>query len=88
VTNTISAITTRTIIECTLTDLPNDVIEEVRRLWTDNEYGNDTVYHGWSGDSKTYLDPECVQTEADLYPVIAKYVADNNLERPLIHWWW
>lgn len=72
------ALQQQTILEVTWTNCPSDVQEDVRELWADYEYGNDCYYHSWVPD------PEITEK----YPVLAKYLADNNVSSCLIHYWW
>lgn len=55
---------------------PENVQEEVGRLWADNGYGNDTTYHPWYAE------------QAEDYPVIAKYLSSRDIETCWIHYWW
>jgi hypothetical protein len=57
---------------------PIEVKEEVKRLWSDNYLGNDYYYYNWNGGKE----------EANEYPIIAKYLEENNIQKCLIRWWW
>lgn len=73
------AIQQQTVLEVQWSDCPDDVYEEIsRKLWRDMEFGNDHYYYNWSGDEDL----------SDLYPVTAAYLAANNVEKCLIHFWW
>lgn len=79
--DSVPALSQITVLECTWTDIPTNVREEVTRLWIDNEYGNDYYYFRWSKDfAEEYLN--------ETYPYIAEYLKDNNIEECLIHYWW
>ena len=63
-------------------DCPIEVEDEVKKLWSDYDLGNDNYIlkysHKWHG-----LD----------YPIIAQYIKEQipNLpddEEVIIHWWW
>lgn len=77
------ALQTTFVLEAQLSDLPEDVVEEVRRLWRDYEYGNDSHYHTWD-----FYDGGEVTPESEEYPLIAQYLRDKNITECLIHWWW
>jgi hypothetical protein len=50
---------------------------ELGMLWENHELGNDFYYYGWRDQL------------ASLYPVIAKYIKDNNITgHILLHYWW
>ena len=65
-------------LETTWTDCPNEVKDEVRRLWQDFEYGNDTYYFAWESDE------ELVKK----YPHVAAYLKEREVTDCLIHYWW
>jgi hypothetical protein len=53
------------------------VYNEVKKLWTDNELGNDFYYYSWDDE----FDEEM--------PATAKYIADNGITgRILLRFWW
>lgn len=56
---------------------PEDLRNEVMRLWIDKELGNDVFFIYWD----IYLIEE--------YPLIANFILENKLNSPiLIHYWW
>lgn len=57
---------------------PNDVIDEIERLWADYELGNDNCYMAWH------------DFMSDRYPVIKAYIKEyvSAGTEVLIHWWW
>ena len=70
-----------TVLEATWTDCPDDVIDEIKKIWIDNNFGNDHFYYKWYEDSDG--------AEDSAYPVIAAYLKEHNVTGPvLIHWWW
>lgn len=77
-------ITTQTVLECTWSDCPEDVIAEVRELWRQfPNLVNDYSYFRWDIDEEDGV-PEL----ADDFPVIAKYLASRGVTKCLIHYWW
>jgi hypothetical protein len=78
-----------TVLEAQWTDLPEDVVEDVRRLWRNRELGNDDFYASWDADDfYTTEDPDDKFRHEYKYPAIAKYLRDNDVEECLIHYWW
>lgn len=65
------------VLGTTWTDCPVEVIEEVKRLWKNQEYGNDNCYHSW--------DPGY---DAEEYPIIAEFLKSKDITNCLIHYWW
>jgi hypothetical protein len=57
---------------------PVEVEEEVKKLWRDNELGNDQYIYKWDGGDS---DPET-------YPIIGDYLKSRGITECLIHWWW
>lgn len=66
-----------TVLVCTWTNLPIELMEDVRRLWTDRELGNDVYYT-----------PFHVLENEEEYPLIAEYLKSRNIEECLVHYWW
>lgn len=59
-------------------DVPEEVVEEIRQLWADNEYGNDFYYYTWVPDY-----------DGENYPKINRFFKKHNVTGDiLIHWWW
>lgn len=56
--------------------VPNEVVDEVRRLWSDLELGNDTHY--WAFDGEDWNE----------YPLIRLYLQSRGINTCLIHYWW
>lgn len=56
--------------------VPDEVVEEVGRLWRDLEFGNDHYYWGWDGE------------DWDDYPLIRAYLQSRGINTCLIHYWW
>lgn len=69
------------ILEAQWTKCPIEVEKEVKKLWKDNEYGNDYFYHTWSWDDEYTSN----------YPIITQYLKEQGIDsskKILIHWWW
>lgn len=71
------ALSQKYVLECIWTDIPDDVYEEVKELWAENEFGNDNYYYDWYTDS-----------DEDNYPKIAAYLIEHGITECLIHYWW
>lgn len=74
------ALTIRRVIECTMSDFPEELMDEVRQMWVDMEFGNDHYYYEWDCDE-----------DEEQYPKIASYLKeldDVAYRTCLIHWWW
>lgn len=71
------AISQVVVFEAQWSTCPAEVETEVRRLWQDQEYGNDHYYFRWNDEDN-----------AEDYPVIAEYLRSRNVTDCLIHWWW
>lgn len=87
------AITNRVVIEAQWSDMPEEVVNEVRELWRDRELGNDYYYYTWSEDdfhdAESEEDDEDFSSDWSTYPVLAKWLRDNGVEAGcLIHFWW
>jgi hypothetical protein len=69
---------TATIFEVPAYDsgVPDEVVDEVRRLWSDLELGNDHSY--WAFDGEDW----------DYYPLIREYLQSRGINTCLIHYWW
>jgi hypothetical protein len=71
------ALTETVVLEGQWTDLPEEVVDDIRQLWQDYEFGNDNYYYSWGK-----------HTEKEEYPVLAKYLDEAGVESCLIHYWW
>lgn len=69
-------ITLQVIFEAQETNTPNEVSDEVRKLWRNMEFGNDDFYYSWNIE------------DADDYPVIDAFLRSRGITECLIHWWW
>lgn len=67
-----------TVLEATWSDIPEDIVDEIRDLWTDAEFGNDNHYYSWTGNSY----------DVERYPLTTKYLEDHGVKECLIHYWW
>jgi hypothetical protein len=72
-----------TVVEATLTDMPENIVDEVRQLWINCEFGNDHYYFRW----ETIAEIGEYGAETN-YPNLYKYMVDNKIEKCLIHYWW
>lgn len=66
-----------TLFEVQWSTCPVEVQDEVRELWSDQTYGNESFYFHWKDEDN-----------AEYYPVIAEYLHSKNVVDCLIHWWW
>lgn len=66
-----------TVLDAQWSNLPEDVLEEVRQMWRDWELGNDYYY------AKFYVDEY-----EDSYPLIAEYLRSRGIDKCLVHFWW
>jgi len=66
------------LLEAQWSDIPKDVQDEVKKIWRENNYGNDYYYFVWD---KIWDDDE-------QYPALAKYLSERNVTKCLIHYWW
>jgi hypothetical protein len=62
---------------------PIEVMDEVRRMWSEYEFGNDNFY----------IDTKLEEIDAEEYPATVQYIKEQrpNLASDaqiLIHWWW
>jgi len=83
------AIVQTTVVHAQWSDMPEEVVEDVRRLWRNMELYNDFSYYPWGEDN--FYDTENPDSGLDeeyRYPALAKYLRNNNIENCLIHWWW
>lgn len=72
-----SSIRSMVVFEAQWSDCPIEVEAEVKKLWRDNEFGNDHFYYSWDAGEHA----------AD-YPLINEYLIGRGVKRCLIHWWW
>lgn len=73
------AISRPVVITAQWTDLPEEVVEEVRRLWSEGEYGNDYYYVNFDVEEDNW---------DGQYPNLVAYMKEHDLESALIHFWW
>ncbi|MBV5347781.1 hypothetical protein JZU46_06170 [bacterium] len=66
-----------TIFEAQWSNCPIEVEAEVKKLWSDREFGNDYYYAGWDGEEM-----------GEDYPIIHEYLTSRGITECLIHWWW
>lgn len=73
------AISTPVVITAQWTDLPEEVVDDVRNLWSNMGLGNDYYYvnfdveeDNWNGE----------------YDNLVAYMKAHDLESALIHYWW
>lgn len=72
------AIRKTVVLEATLTDCPEEVREEIFKLWQEMDFGNDYYYYPWR-----------VDFEDDFtYPAIHSYLQAQGITECLIHFWW
>lgn len=69
----------RAILDAHGKGVPKEVVDEMRKLWRDRDLGNDYCYYPWFPED-----------DDEKYPLIAKYIRDNqeDEENILIHFWW
>lgn len=70
-------IQTETIFEVQWTNCPVEVAEEVKKLWRDNEFGNDHYYASWNSEEMS-----------EDYPIITEFLKSQGVTKCLIHYWW
>ncbi len=63
---------------------PVEVEEAVKKLWQDNELGNDNYFYSWDGDGINGDEND----DAELYPIINNYLKSRGITKCHIHWWW
>ena len=56
---------------------PIEVEEEVKKLWREEDFGNDCFYYKWNSEM-----------DRALYPIIDSYLTSRGVEKCLIRWWW
>lgn len=73
-------------------DMPEEVVEEVRNLWRNCQYGNDNYYYNWINEDWLAAEgDEDYESYIGSYPKIARYLRDNGLSEKdhiLINYWW
>jgi len=74
------AVSQMTVFNAQWTDCPVEVEKEVKKLWRDNELGNDTEYYHWDGSED--------EEDHENYPIIHEYLKSKGVTKCLIHWWW
>lgn len=75
------------VLDVTWTDCPDDVKDQVRKLWITNDLGNDNYIL-----IRTINDLiEESEDDGDETDVIVKYLREQGVgddEQVWIHWWW
>lgn len=74
----VKAIQQVTVLECTWTDIPEDVRNDIKKLWKDSDFGNDDYYFNWleeMGYEKCYMEH---------YPSLCNYLKENDIKNCLI----
>ena len=75
------AISRPVVITAQWTDLPEPVVEDVKRLWRAWEMGDDYYYVNFDvAEAEDYNDGP--------YPNLVAYMQEHDLESALIHYWW
>ena len=82
-----SAITNKVVVTAQWSDMPEEVVEEVKDLWRNMEFGNDYYYYPWGEQDFYDAENEDIGEEFG-YPVIAKYLREHNITECLILFWW
>jgi hypothetical protein len=67
-----------TLFDVQWSNCPVEVEEEVKKLWADNELGNDRYIFQWVGEDHI----------EENYPIIAEYLKNRGITECIIHWWW
>lgn len=75
------AISRQVLITAQWTDLPEPVVEDVKKLWAAFELGNDDSY-------ATFNVEEAPDYYGGPYDNLVAYMKENNLREALIHYWW
>lgn len=70
---------TRQVLDTTVCKLPKEVMDEIHDLWIDNELGNDVYYYHWNSNN---------EETRNKYPILAKFLIDNDIIECEIHHWW
>lgn len=82
------ALSQETVLEATWTDIPDEVRDEVQKLWAILEYGNDHYYANWPGGEEEWWYDGKATTWGERWPKIDNYLLHNNVKECLIHYWW
>lgn len=81
-----AAISTKIILNAQSTDLPDDIVDEIRGMWRAMEFGNDYYYVQFD---VLYEKKEQEEEDVIFYtPLLIAYLEEHNVESCLIHWWW
>ena len=80
-----------TIVESS--DIPEPVEEEMRKIWREQELGNDFYYFGWDADELDYTEDwenpvRCGDRFPNLQAYIEANVPEDKRDRILLHFWW
>lgn len=78
------AIRQTTVVHAQWSDMPEEVVDAVRDMWSNREFGNDYYYVELGEEDFHDADSD----DEYGYPVIAKYLRDNGITECLIHYWW
>lgn len=70
------------------TDCPQDVQEDIARLWRDHEMGNDNWHFGWESGATSIRSDGTEVNMSRAYPAIDRYLKARGVSDCLIHHWW
>lgn len=86
------------VLETQWTDCPDDVKQDVRKLWQYKEFGNDHYYYRWDINSEEEMlaeDEEYIleydKSDDSAYPkceALKAFLASKGIRKCLIHYWW
>jgi hypothetical protein len=82
------ALQTELVFQVQWTDCPVEVEEEVKRLWENEELGNDRFYFQWSRESEAVNEDGDEKPLHEVYPIIDEFLVSKGVTTCLIHWWW
>lgn len=74
------------VLEAVYSNMPQEVMEEIEKIWQDYELGNDYYYFSYNVSQQEYLN-EAGDVTTD-YPNLSKYLEDSGIKECLIHYWW
>lgn len=75
-----------TVLDVQWSNLSEEVVDDVRKLWENMELGNDVCYVRW--DEQDFHDTDTEEDEQYRYPALAEYLRSRGIEKCLIHYWW
>lgn len=80
-----------TLLDAQWSDCPDEVKEEVAKIWQWRELPNDSSIYKWKRDEE-YWGPEdedeSTRSVKDVFPTLDKYLMDQGISECWIHWWW